>query len=73
MIYVTRLNNKQFTINSDLIETLEATPDTVITLTNEKKYVVKEPIEEIMERIAAFRRCCHPEYIGGKFVDENSL
>jgi len=66
VIYVTRLNNKEFAINPDLIETLEATPDTVITLTNEKKYIVKEPIEEVIERIAAFRRRCHPEFKGGK-------
>ena len=42
MIYVTRINNKEFAINPDLIETLEATPDTVITLTNDSKYIVKE-------------------------------
>jgi len=70
MIYLTRLNNKVFAINPDLIETLEATPDTVVTLTNEKKYVVKESITEIIERITDFRRCCHPEYRGGRIVDE---
>lgn len=65
MIYVTRLNSKEFAINPDLIETLEETPDTVITLTNENKYVVKESIEEIIIRITDFRRRCHPEYKGG--------
>ena len=73
MIYVTRLNNKVFAINPDLIETLESTPDTVITLTDETKYIVKEPLEEIIERIAAFRRRCHPEYRGGNQTDENSF
>ncbi|NLO97201.1 MAG: flagellar FlbD family protein [Peptococcaceae bacterium] len=66
MIYVTRINNKEFAINPDLIETLEATPDTVITLTNDSKYIVKESIDEIIERIAAFRRRCHPEFKGGE-------
>ncbi|MGI5901186.1 MAG: flagellar FlbD family protein [Desulfitobacteriia bacterium] len=66
MIYVTKLNNKQFAINPDLIETLEAAPDTVITLTNNNKYIVKDSIEEIRDRIMEFRRCCHPEYKGGK-------
>ncbi len=66
MIFVTRLNNKEFALNPDLIETLEATPDTVVTLTNNNKYVVKESIEEIISRIAAFRRRCHPDFIGGR-------
>ncbi len=71
MIYITRLNNKEFALNPDLIETLEATPDTVVTLTNQNKYVVKETIEEIISRIADYRRCCHPEFRGGREVNEN--
>lgn len=59
MIQVTRLNNLKFTLNSDLIETLECTPDTVITLTNGKKLVVKEGTEEIVEKIIKFRRRIH--------------
>ena len=42
MIEVTRLNGKGLTINSDLIEMIEETPDTVITLTTGKKIIVKE-------------------------------
>ncbi|RNC29561.1 MAG: hypothetical protein AWM53_00559 [Candidatus Dichloromethanomonas elyunquensis] len=61
MIYVSRLNRKEFALNPDLIETLEATPDTVITLTNDNKYIVIESIDEIIERIAEFRRRCHPD------------
>ena len=63
MIYVTRLNDKQFTINCDLIEMMEETPDTVITLTGGNKFVVSEPIEVLIERIVEFRRRCHPIYI----------
>ena len=60
MIELTRLNRKAFYINSDLIETIEATPDTVITLTNGKKLVVSDSTEEIMNKIAEFRyRCFH--------------
>jgi len=65
MIYVTRLNKKEFCINPDLIETVEATPDTIITLTNENRYVVCESVKDIIERITEFRRRCHPEYRGG--------
>lgn len=62
MINVTRLNDKIFTINSDLIEMMEETPDTVITLTGGNKFVVSEPIEVLIERIVEFRRRCHPIY-----------
>lgn len=56
MIKVTRLNGSELTINADLIETMEATPDTVLTLVNEHKWVVKEPVEEVIERIVAYKR-----------------
>lgn len=59
MIYVTRLNGKVFTINPDLIELMEETPDTVITLTGGSKYVVSDQIEVVIERIVEFRRRCH--------------
>ncbi|MHB1650880.1 MAG: flagellar FlbD family protein [Desulfitobacteriaceae bacterium] len=63
MILVTRLNGKQFYLNSELIETMEATPDTVVTLTGGNKYVVVEGATELNERIAEFRRSCHPHYV----------
>ena len=47
MIDVTRINNTRFVLNCDLIQTVEETPDTVITLTTGAKYVVKESCEEI--------------------------
>jgi flagellar protein FlbD len=62
MIEVTRLNGKKFRINIDLIETLEETPDTVITLTGGNKYVVSEPIKVLIRRIIDFRRKCYPQY-----------
>ncbi len=58
MIYVTRLNDKTFAINPDLIEMMEETPDTVITLTGGNKFVVSESIEVLIERIAVFRQRC---------------
>jgi flagellar protein FlbD len=63
MVLVTRLNGKEFYVNSDLIEYLEATPDTVITLTTGKKLVVSDTIEEIVDRIVAFRRRGLPEIV----------
>lgn len=56
MIEVTRLNDKEFTINCDLIEFIEETPDTVITFTTGTKIVVKENSEEIKRRIVEYKR-----------------
>jgi flagellar protein FlbD len=51
MITVTRLNGPPFALNPDLIERVEATPDTVITLVDDAKYVVRESVEEIIARV----------------------
>lgn len=56
MIAVNRLNNQELWINPHLIETIEATPDTVITLTNGKRLVVKEPVTAVVEKIIQYRR-----------------
>lgn len=56
MIRVSRLDGKEFVINALLIETVEAVPDTVITLTNGHKYVVRESVDEVIEQVAAFHR-----------------
>ncbi|HVV35265.1 MAG TPA: flagellar FlbD family protein [Acidimicrobiales bacterium] len=55
MISVTRLNGSEIVVNADLIETVESTPDTVITLVDGKKYVVHETTDEVVERIRNFR------------------
>ncbi|MFU0801116.1 MAG: flagellar FlbD family protein [Xylanivirga thermophila] len=56
MIKVTRLNGKEFYVNSDLIEFVESTPDTVITMTTGKKIVVHENVHEVIDRIIKFKR-----------------
>ena len=56
MIEVTRINGVRFSINCDLIETVEETPDTVITLTNGKKFIVSENMEQIKNLIIDFKR-----------------
>lgn len=60
MIEVTRLNGKKLILNSDLIESMEATPDTVITLTGGNKYVVAETTEELIRKVTEYKRHCHP-------------
>jgi flagellar protein FlbD len=56
LIFITRLNGRLFVVNADLIETVEATPDTVVTLTSGSKYIVRETVDEIIRRVVAFRR-----------------
>ncbi len=55
MIKVTRLNGKEFYVNCDLIEFIESTPDTVLTLTTGKKIIVNETIDEVIEKIVKYR------------------
>ena len=59
MIILTKLNNQQFTLNTDLVETVEQTPDTVITMTTGNKYVVKETPDEIIELVVKYKRRIH--------------
>ncbi len=56
MIKVTRLNDKELYINSELIEFVESTPDTVISMNNDKKIIVREDVDEIIARIIAYQR-----------------
>ena len=64
MIKLTKFNsdaNKkgEFVLNAELIETIEQTPDTVVTLMNGKKLIVAEPMEEVVRRVMAYRRALH--------------
>jgi flagellar protein FlbD len=56
MIRLTRLNHVPLVLNSDLIEQVEVTPDTVITMTTGEKLMVLESADEIVERVVEFRR-----------------
>ena len=56
MVRLTKMNKSEFILNTDLIETIEETPDTVITLTNGRKMVVLESAEQIIEQIIEYKR-----------------
>jgi flagellar protein FlbD len=56
MIQLTRLNNHPLVVNSDLIKFVEQAPDTVITLLNGEKIVVRENAQDVVERVVQFRR-----------------
>jgi flagellar protein FlbD len=72
MIQVTRLNRIPLVLNSDLIEYIEITPDTVITLTNGHKMVVSESASEVVERVMAFRRSILSGIFAGPAVRPSS-
>ena len=64
MIKLTKFNseaNKKgvFILNAEVIETVEETPDTVVTLINGKKLIVDEPMDEVVRRVMTYRRALH--------------
>jgi Uncharacterized protein, possibly involved in motility len=56
MIRLTRINHQQIVVNSDLIEHVESTPDTVLTLTTAQKIRVLEGVDEVVDLVIEFRR-----------------
>lgn len=56
MIFITRTNGTKIFINPELIQTVESTPDTIVTLVNNKKFVVKDTPQEIAQRFIEYRR-----------------
>lgn len=56
MIYITKFNHETVLINQDLIEQVEETPDTVITLTTGKKLVILESMREVYEKVMEARQ-----------------
>jgi flagellar protein FlbD len=59
MIKVTRFNGSKLFVNAEMIQSVEGTPDTVITLTNKVIIVVKESPEEIVESVLAYHRAIY--------------
>ncbi len=56
MIAVTRLDGTRVVVNAELIETIEAVPETVIVLVTRRRIMVREPVDEVVERVLAYRR-----------------
>ncbi len=56
MIELTKLNDIKFTVNADLIEFVEETPDTVVSLATGKKIIVKESRKEVTNRVISYKR-----------------
>ncbi len=66
MISLTKLDGRELVVNADHILSVEATPDTVVLLTTGLKIMVREPVPEVVEQTAAWRRRIHagPELKG---------
>lgn len=66
MIKVTRFDQSELIVNADLIEFIEQTPDTVISMLTGRKVVVRETAEEIVKRVLAFREKAGTRFSGIK-------
>jgi flagellar protein FlbD len=70
MIIVSRLNGERFGINAEHIERIEETPDTVLTLVEGRKYIVRESLEDVIEKVVAYRaRVLRVSYIPAEPTD----
>ncbi|MEI7542206.1 MAG: flagellar FlbD family protein [bacterium] len=56
MIFITKLNSQKIVVNAELIEFIEETPETMITMTTGKKFVVKEKIDEIVALVKKYKK-----------------
>ncbi len=59
MINLTRLNGAEIVVNANVVESLEATPDTVLSLTSGQKLAVRETISEVVENVIRYQRQVH--------------
>jgi flagellar protein FlbD len=62
MITITRLNDKEAVVNCELIEMIEANPDTTITTTTGRKLIVKESVEDIIAATKQYKREIHTKF-----------
>lgn len=63
MIQLTRINGTELLVNEQFIEIAEQTPDTVVTMQNGHRYLVRETIEEIIGKSASYRRESLPDSV----------
>ena len=63
LIELTKLNDVKFTLNADVIEFVEETPDTVVTLTTGQKVIVKETRQEITALVVEYRKSLYSDIV----------
>lgn len=62
MIELTKFNDMKFTVNAEIIEFVEETPDTVISLTTGKKILVKESRQDVVDKVVEYKRAIYSQY-----------
>lgn len=62
MILLTTLDKQAIVVNAELIEKIESVPETVITLTNNKKILVSDSVEEVVAKVYEYRRRAYGPY-----------
>ena len=66
MIKLSRINGAEVTVNAELIETVDAAPDTIISLTTGKKLMVVESVDQVISKVLAYRRALTTPSLGLK-------
>ena len=59
MIKLTRLNDSKLVINAEMIEFVEAIPDTIVSLVSGKKIMVTESVDQVIEQVVKFKKSCN--------------
>jgi flagellar protein FlbD len=74
VIALQRINNSAFVLNADHIESVEATPDSVITLSNGKKIVSKNSVEDIVGKVIQYKQMCNRtvQVVTCREIEENA-
>ncbi|MBT4502520.1 MAG: flagellar FlbD family protein [Gemmatimonadetes bacterium] len=65
MIKLTRLNQSEVVINAEMIEFVEAIPDTIISLVSGKKIMVAESVDVVVDRVVEYKRSCNQPLFSG--------
>ena len=65
MIRLTRLNQSEVVVNAEMIEFIEAIPDTIVSLMSGKKLMVSEPVDLVIERVIEYKRRCTQPLVSG--------
>lgn len=65
MIRLTRLNETEVVINAEMIEFVEAIPDTIVSLVSGKKIMVVESVDQVIERVVEYRKTCNQPLFSG--------
>ncbi|QUH26284.1 flagellar FlbD family protein [Serpentinicella alkaliphila] len=73
MIRLTRFNESVFVLNAELIQTIEETPDTVITLVNGQKILVLEDSQKVIEKVVEYKRNIFTSHSLGEFSKEKEV